>query len=207
MKLPHCRTRGHARLALVLAGFVVGSSHGLHAQSPPSQQAAAETRDTLSAVMLRRVAAAVDGYRIGGTVWVVMSFTLPYPVDTVVADHNVAIRRQSALGDDYHVLGPYSSPANYRLGPQTRMLPFCHDWDSDWCNITYTREETTDLAGMDSIGVVGWEGGTEVPLLTTRSPDAIFLTMAAADKFYFPYLASVYGLAYADSVRKSKLPH
>lgn len=161
--------------------------------------------DTLSAAILKRVGDAVDGYRTGETVWVVVSFTPPHRVDTVVASLEVANRRRATLGRDYHVLGPYRTATDYNAGQPPMFFFFCHDWDSDPCNFEYALETPAwDYGATDSIVVSVYRAGDTWRRQFPRgSVDALFFTLAAADKFYFPYLAQVHGLGFADSVRVS----
>src|SRR5437016_343889 len=96
---------------VVIAGALVSTMHWTLARSsvPDIQPAPQDTTTRISAGLLRRLAAAADGYRTGEPVWVVASTYEPYQVEGVYPTVAEANRRSPSIRGG-KVFGPYVTP-------------------------------------------------------------------------------------------------
>src|SRR5205823_12374090 len=96
--------------AVVIAGALVSTMHWTLARSavPDIQPAPQDTSTRISAGLLRRLAAAADGYRTGEPIWIVASPSEPYSVTGVYTSVDEARRRARSTGVQY--FGPYVTP-------------------------------------------------------------------------------------------------
>ena len=192
-----------------------------------------EAQDPLTASLLKRIGEAVDGYRGGELVWVVVEDEYPHHVwgdlhlteEAANAALVVALERSSA----YNVHGPYRSerdvPAHedaefnldqllIMLGPASREDE-CGPWNPDHVYPTECdpRARVTPLNrvnrtmpfhSMDSVRVQVWWGGNQYQQFSSAAKiDAFFLTVSAMDKFYFPYIARMSGMRRALQMRQA----
>ena len=186
--------------SLVTRGLI-GASLALHvalstafAQAPPS------------AALLKRIAEAVDGVRTGDTVYVVVSQVFPFRIDTIAKSREVATSRARAAGSGYGVHGPFLTTRDANQPP--KLLMICHQWDSSPCDSSFNSSLASQwrMSEVDSVTVYAYRGrDRQGGLIRGRSPDAFFLSLAAWDKLYYPYLVRVYGSGYADRRRAQLL--
>ena len=161
--------------------------------------------DTTSLAMLTRIAAAIDGHRTGELLYVAISRSEPHRVAIVTPSRDTAIARARALAG-YVVRGPFQATMDF--GKRPVFIDFddlCHDDDSgdicfppvaDMPPLLYFEE-------IDSLRVTAFHGPESRARTLRGNTDALFFTVSAADKFFFPYLARIYGTDYATRKRDS----
>ena len=162
----------------------------------PSQ----DTAPSVSAPLLRRLAAAADGYRTGAPVYVVASYVSPYEVVGVFSTRDSALKARG-YGRSRAVFGPYVTPLDFDR--PSAFLPMMHStptiyFDSLPQPVWWERD-------VDSIAITVYHRsrGTWHKVSRGLEVDALFFSLASIDKFALPYYARLYGPAYADSVRRS----
>ena len=152
-----------------------------------------------TAEQLKRLAAAVDGYRLGVPVWVVMRTDSLLTVDSVALSQEDAVGRVRDLGGDpWRWFGPYETEAE-TVRDRPVIYYYCHDWDSDRCGPMRNDEPLLFEVG-DSIRVEITrveQPDTVVLHLPITSVDAVFFNVAAVEKFMVPYWVSIHGAAVA----------
>lgn len=177
----------------------------------------------LTAVQLKRIAEAVDGYRRGGSVFVVMrvSGVPPFDVVGVTGDREEAARLAAARSNDkatYASFGPYASQEDSinRQALDQFAIVICHEPDSDDCSASFDggRLLMTDITGL-TVQMHVERGaprqftcGAHSSGAATGGPhpaDAVFIGLAAIDKFWIPYLERIYGLEVARTKRQELL--
>lgn len=149
-------------------------------------------------VMLKRIAEAVDGNRTGKLVYVVVSAEPTSPVLGVFPDFDSA-QALATKGDvKASVFGPYQSIADKSEG----FISACvHDRN------TSRMQSNRCTPPVERNGVVGIQlvlersGGTRDTIPLSPDADAIFLGMAAIDKFAIPYYVRTIGVADANTMR------
>ncbi len=179
--------------------------------APTSQsQNAVAMDDTarISAGLLRRLAAAADGYRTGEPIWIVASTLEPYSVVGVFSSFEEARRRAMAVrgGRPY---GPYVTPRDE--GRPVMFVPVPHSWptiygfDSTW-NPPALPWLVSDV---DSIVITAYNrsGATWRVSRRGNETDAVFFTLSAHDKFVAPYYAALSGLEEATRMRETILQY
>lgn len=157
--------------------------------------------NSISATLLKRIAEAVDGTRTGEDVYVVASDVFPHDVAGVypVLDAATAAMKKN---DDHRVHGPYTTTRD--TGAAVAFAPFCHDPYSNRC--PFTRPEPAwKLDDIADITVTAtrrdgkkWSASFSP---AKEKVDALLFTLAAADKFYIPYIAKVAGAKHAAQIR------
>jgi hypothetical protein len=187
----------------MLAAIMAAITAGVVWTGPLAAQEPVDT--VLTAVQLRRLAAAVHGHPGSTPVYVVMSLEGVYEVRLVTESAQAAQALVDSLGGlPWKSFGPYVPEA--RVDSENRPVFYflCHDWDSDMCGHGDEIRAMVLVPG-DTIGVQLLRGA--VPVLTfthaATDVDAVFFNMAAIDKFMVPYWARVYGIETADSLREA----
>jgi len=146
----------------------------------------------LSAGMLRRIAEAADGYRTGHNVWFVINETAPYEIVGVFTEPPGAAARGTRVVGPYLTEPDFGNPAMFV--PVPHAPPTRYGFDS----LLYWRlpREPLAMQEIDSIVITAFRRGGEAwrGSRPGRDIDAVFFTLAANDKFVFPYYARVSGL-------------
>jgi len=180
-------------------------------QTPVSQQALDADR-ALTAVQLKRIAEAVDGFRTGTLLYVVMRVIPadpPFDVAAVTSEKAEAqkvAQEKTKGGKVYRAFGPYQSREDQdgRVALDAYGIAVCHEPDSDDCEAKFEKGSLPFLRDITDVAV-------ELTLSNARKPvridcddvaDAIFIGMPAIDKFWIPYLERVYGVDVAQKKRK-----
>ncbi|MEP7383154.1 MAG: hypothetical protein ABI910_15795 [Gemmatimonadota bacterium] len=149
-------------------------------------------------VMLKRIAEAVDGTRTGELVYVVASFEPTSPVLGVFPDAATARAVAETSGVKAAVFGPYQTVVD----KTDAVISACvHDRYSsrmqpDRCSPPVNRR---DIVHMEL--VLQHSGGRRDTLPLSPDADAIFLGMAAIDKFAVPYYLRTIGLGETSELR------
>jgi hypothetical protein len=180
---------------LLGAGALALSMQWTFARSAASrtQLVMRDSTPPLSAGMLRRIAEAADGYRTGRNVWFAVNETAPYEIVRVFEDAPGAAPRGA------RVVGPYLTPADF--GSPALFVPVPHVPPTKYGldSMLYWRlpPEAWKMEDIDSIVITAFRRGGGAPWHVSspgRDIDAVFFTLAANDKFVFPYYARVSGL-------------
>lgn len=154
-----------------------------------------------TALMLRRIAEAVDGDRSGGRVWVVASAQPTTPVLGVFGNPEEAMARARDAGPLAGVFGPYQTEAD----PGAPFSVACIHlktsvMSSDRCVPPAQPIRPRDITGLTLI--ISGPGGIRDSLPLPLGTDAIFLTMPAIDKFVVPYYQRVLGLPLTNDLQQ-----
>jgi hypothetical protein len=185
----------------------VALSTTVFAQGQQTQvQVQVQAQPPASAALLKRLAEAVDGVRTGDTVFVVAAEAFPFRVDTIVKSRAVAVSRARAAGPGYGVFGPYLTTRDANQPP--KLLMICHNWDSSPCDSMFNFGVGPQwfVSEVDSITIFAYRGRERRGgAIRGGSLDAVFLTLAAWDKLYYPYLVRIYGSEFADRRRAQLL--
>ena len=151
------------------------------------------------AVMLRRIAEAVDGDRSGGQVYVVAGFDPTNPIIGVFNDPKTATGAALKAGNGATVFGPYQSDLDTTIA---QTMTCVHIKTS----VMYIRcvppGRTTQFSDIASLTLIfnRTDGGRDsVPL--PQGADAIFVGGPAIDKFVVPYYVGVIGLTQTTDMR------
>ncbi|MGH7538566.1 MAG: hypothetical protein ACREMF_08030 [Gemmatimonadales bacterium] len=174
------------------------------AQTPPDTE-------PLSASLLRRLAAAADGYRTGERVYVVAAFDPPHNVAGVFANPDEAVLVRDSVQRKSHQrygkFGPYRSPKDQGRPIVFLARPRC--WPTIFpCWLARWRPSEGGpvfVKDLDSVSIVAYRHSGP-PWRMTADPmelDAVFFTMSAIDKFVLPYYTALSGPAYAAMLRDS----
>lgn len=196
--------------ALFGAGIVVVAlARGFAAPPAAANRAPASMQmRQASAGLLRRLAAAADGYRTGAPVWIVAKYAFPYDVLGVFPDSTAATR---ALGDSgYAVFGPFVTPQDFGSPAMLTPVPHCDPtiYDPRKCTgvISWARPDSAwAVADIDSLEITFFHrSGRRWRLATRGLPlDAVFFKLGGIDKFAVPYYTELYGPAYTAEWRES----
>ncbi len=169
---------------------------------PPlyAQDSSSDARLVMSAGMLKRLGAAVDGHRTGTRVWVVIDSAAPYTVWGVFEKHDPAIevarRHPGTLA-----LGPYYAPTDDGL-TETFMATTCwKDQYTQWHCPDSLRTTSMDSVLSVTVTVQTRDGRRYV---SNFGPDveAVFFTLSAIDRLLLPYYTTLYGPEYAKRQRQ-----
>lgn len=151
-------------------------------------------------VLLKRLAEAVDGHRSGQRVWVVASWDSLHPVGGVFIDRGLAERLRDSLGRGWDLFGPFEAP-RHEIGDLVGA-GCVHDRLSSLMRekiCVGPQYPRTDVDSMTLVLHLRAGGTARLPL--RRDDDAIFLSMAAIDKFVIPYYAGIIGVGPATDMR------
>jgi hypothetical protein len=158
--------------------------------------------------MLRRIAEAADGYRTGHNVWFVINEAAPYDIVEVYTDPPT---RAAARGT--RVVGPYFTEQDF--GSPAMFVPVRHTpptkYGIDSLGLAWRLPtEPWAMEDIDSIVITAFRRGGGAPWRVSspgRDIDAVFFTLAASDKFAFPYYARVSGLEATERMRDGLLAY
>jgi hypothetical protein len=187
---------------LTLLGLLVppaASQKARPAQEPPRP---------MSASLLRRLAAAADGYRTGAPVWIVASYDRPNPVAGAFPDSLSAARAATELRSrgPYAVFGPYVTPQDFDRPPVLILAPHWPPTIRDNVDSMVRRlpEAPWLVRDIDSLALVVYHR-ERAPLRVAMPypPDALFFTLSAIDKFAVPYYTDLDGTAGVSQWRDS----
>lgn len=167
---------------------------------------AQDTARAPSQTLLRRLAEAVDGHRTGENVWVVARYDSLNKVVGVFPSENQARAAAGRSDRNVGIFGPYRSEITERLSfpmPDPNPEPGCwHNGLSDWIGIC--PESLIRLADVESMTLsIRLRDGTTRTQTLPGTADAIFLSMAAIDKFVIPYYHGVLGVEAAAAMRRN----
>lgn len=183
---------GSLVVALTVSGSMSMTVGARSANAQPPQRPMSQT-------LVRRIAEIIDGHRSGDTIYIVASYNFPHGFYGSFRDPNEArdlARRDLALA--LGVFGPYIT-----LGEPPIFFVGCrHDGFGSAYHATKPICPPEDMRRFrshpDSMSVtVHFSGARPETIRITPGTDALFFTLPAMDKFYFPYYAKVLG---ADSV-------
>ena len=165
---------------------------------------AADSLGSVSAGLLRRLAAAADGYRTGEPVWVVVSLSEPYTVAGVFPNRSNAAR---AVRKGFAVFGPYVTPRDYAR--PSVFVPVKHRAPTIYDSLSFAMwrlpEPPWFTDDIDSVLVTAYHrsGAQWRGVSRGDDVDAVFFTLSAQDKFVFPYYAALSGLDVATRMREN----
>lgn len=154
------------------------------------------------AVMLKRIAEAVDGNRSGGLVYVVASYAPTNPVLGVFGNPKDAEDAARRAGSAAAVFGPYQTD----LETGGRNVAICvHDgylsrMDPTRCPRPQSALLPEDIAGLTLL--ISRTNGSRDTIALPAGSDAIFLGMPAIDKFVLPYYLRTLGLSTVTEMRR-----
>ena len=153
------------------------------------------------AVMLKRIAEAVDGNRSGKQVYVVLSGEALSPPVGVFYDLKEANARASAAGTGAQVFGPYRTA----LDPGVNVAACVHvvgsRMQTDRCVPPAQSVRWEDVRGL-SLVITRHDGKRDsIPL--PPNADAVFLSLSSVDKFVVPYYSRILGLPAVTAMRQA----
>jgi hypothetical protein len=195
MRCPRSGFASHAVIVFASLVFLFAAT------TTAAQQVKSET-------YLMQLAAAVSGYSGGQAVWVVIcGSTDPYEIlgaFTSERDAREALSAAMASGRQCSVEGPFKTGETYAGGVKTYGSG-CKKAPDSSCQSDTSR--ATIMAFNDVIAVsVTYMRRTGPPVVDRFSPrdvEAIFFTMAAADRLLIPYLTRLRGVEYARAQRQN----
>lgn len=164
------------------------------------------SEEPMSAGLLRRLAEAADGYRTGERIWIVARTQEPYQIVGIFTDTVEAAQTKATMqGVDFY--GPFLTQRDFNrrvaLVPVRHRPPTIYSLDSlaSW----RLPPNPLFIDDVDSIVVLAYDGRTVAwhGSAPGRDIDAVFFTLAAQDKFVFPYYTSVSGLDVALRMREN----
>ena len=153
---------------------------------------AQDTTQVMSATLLKRLGEAVDGYRIGDTVYVVASRDFPHRVVGTFPTRTEAAFSSRDAGPRFGVFGPFEGRWDPDLGGG--VLPGCtHDGNSSEWRWGLCPDGPgipwEDIEFMNMI--IQLRNGDRVVFSLPLGTDAVFLTLPAINKFVVPYYTRV----------------
>jgi hypothetical protein len=158
--------------------------------------------------LLKRLGAAVDGYRTGHNVWVVASLQFPHEVAGVFTRAVAADSEVHRRGDQYRRFGPYYAPPDSGLPTVMMVVPCRKNIDSSCTPLDSMPRDSFAIrpTAIDSIQSVTLiiqkkSGRTMRTTVGPNDAEAFFLTMSAVDKYLIPYYTQLYGAEYAADFR------
>ena len=161
-----------------------------------------DTAAALSSQLLKRIAAAVDVQRNGSQVYVLVDRAAGVVRD-VAATRPAALEQARRLGRGIVVLGPYTASNDYGDRFDATVAKCVHDAYSMMearCPPDYRR---SDIATMSL--VVQLKDGTSRRIELPASADALFLSVAAFDRFAIPYYQRLLGDETARELRREAI--
>jgi hypothetical protein len=200
------RTQRAARLAVLVAGLAVavGATSIVPKGAPAPSSPAAERLP--SPMLLKRLAEAVDGYRMGQRVFVVASWTPPNHVIGVYGSKDSA---DAATRDtpDLGVFGPYRAPLEPAMTTPTpqpgggagfRMFIGACEHDgrmSDWnCGDTTHALRSIDISDVLTMTLTVKTRQRTYTQTLHKGTDALFMSLPGVDKFALPYYVHTLGI-------------
>ncbi|HMA39504.1 MAG TPA: hypothetical protein VKP10_05470 [Gemmatimonadales bacterium] len=170
-------------------------------------------QEVLPATLLRRVGSAVEGYRIGRPVWVVVSRQFPHNVAGVYMSNEEAQQALRLAGLTYVEMGPYAAATDSTNdgrstsdGRSTMLYGLvCIKQLDTSCLSDSTHLTTMDSVRSVTISIQTTSGSVISRTLPPERVEAVYFTMSALDKQVITYYTQVYGIRYAASFREEVL--
>ena len=164
-------------------------------------------QEVLPATLLRRVGSAVEGYRIGRPVWVVVSRQFPHNVAGVYMSNEEAQQALRLAGLTYVEMGPYAAATDSTSAASSTMLYglVCIKQLDTSCLSDSTHLTTMDSVRSVTISIQTTSGSVISRTLPPERVEAVYFTMSALDKQVITYYTQVYGIRYAASFREEVL--
>ena len=164
-------------------------------------------QEVLPATLLRRVGSAVEGYRIGRPVWVVVSRQFPHNVAGVYMSNEEAQQALRLAGLTYVEMGPYAAATDSTSAASSTMLYglVCIKQLDTSCLSDSTHVTTMDSVRSVTISIQTTSGSVISRTLLPERVEAVYFTMSALDKQVITYYTQVYGIRYAASFREEVL--
>jgi len=151
------------------------------------------------AVMLKRIAEAVDGDRSGGMVYVVAGYDPVNPIVGVFHDPKSAAAAAYKAGNDAAVFGPYQAARDSTIAETMTCVHLKTSVMNLRCVPPGRTTQFSDIATL-TLMITRTDGGRDsVPL--PQGADAIFLGAPAVDKFVVPYYVRLVGLTATTDMR------
>ncbi len=179
----------------------------------PSKALAQDPAEVLPASLHMRLGLAADGYRTGESVFVVAQQAPPHHVAIVAMTREEADRTLAGLADPeayrtYEVV----TERDFSEKPPSLLvighMPFTWCRPAELvpggpCGSLNTPATSIPMAEIDSMRFqVFHDGPTLTWMFGGTDIDALFLTYAAFERFYGPYIAQVYGTQAAEQIRQ-----
>ena len=161
------------------------------ALQPQSTAQAQDSTRVPTVMMLKRIAEAVHGSRIDGSVFAVTNVD-SMNVTAVMRSRDDAMALINRLGSRYSIHGPFRPDPD---GPIPGILPpdCVHHGLSAWQPRGFCPPEVlSNLSGISL--VLTRRDGTTRTISLPPGTDAVFLSLPAMDKLVFPYYARIIGL-------------
>jgi hypothetical protein len=136
-----------------------------------------------SASLLRRVAEAADGYRNGRPMYFAVELAHPHQIVEVSMDEQTAHRAAGRANR-----GAPGAPTHRVLGPCVTLPDSTESPDEEVVSVSVT--------------VKSRNGNLRTIAIDARENDALVWSLAAADKFIFPYYSLVSGVDTAARIRQ-----
>ena len=151
------------------------------------------------AVMLKRIAEAVDGDRSGGLVYVVAGYDPANPIVGVFRDPKSAAGAAYKAGNGAGVFGPYQAALDSTIAQTMTCVHLKTSVMNLRCVPPGRTTQFSDIATL-TLMITRTDGGRDsVPL--PQGADAIFLGAPALDKFVIPYYVRLVGLTATTDMR------
>jgi hypothetical protein len=151
------------------------------------------------AVMLKRIAEAVDGDRSGGMVYVVAGYDPANPIVGVFHDPKSAAGVAYKAGNGATVFGPYQAALDSTIAQTMTCVHLKTSVMNLRCVPPGRTTQFSDIASL-TLMITRTDGGRDsVPL--PQGADAIFLGAPAVDKFVIPYYVRLVGLTATTDMR------
>jgi hypothetical protein len=147
-----------------------------------------DAQEPLSASLMRRLAAAADGYRTGDSVYVVAAYRFPHNVLGVFDSQRAADVVRDSAGTGYGRFGPFVTAADFEL-PTFVQIKHCRP------SLICERLLAVPERDVDSVAVVVYRRSGEPFRSVSRGleVDAVFFTLQAFDVFAVPHYTMLYG--------------
>jgi hypothetical protein len=171
----------------------------------------------LAATLLIRLGEAADGYRTGEPVFVVAGYDFPHAILGVFTTRRTATDSALRGGPDFGVFGPFVAlrdlPPPREIPDRHHRLPEiiagggCAHMASSALRPAYCPAQLLQLLAFEevvdiTVAMRTRSGGIVSSTYDPREADAVFFTMAALDKFVFPYYAGLLGVEHAAAMRR-----
>ena len=182
------------RGALLSALFALATAAAAAAQST-SLTHPTGPESPVTALLLKRIGEAVDGYRSGGPVWVVAQIRFPNDVAGVFESKDDADALSQRSGARLEVFGPFTTTSDFNgkrlFATQPLMKPLKSAFD-----ILVEAVPLDSVTGVEVV-VRTRDGYSHTHEYDPRTLEALFFTMAAVDKLLIPYHSRILGASYA----------
>jgi len=185
-----------ARLARLVVALVVLSAAS--ATLTLAQEAVPPDHPAIRGSLAMRFGEAADAFRTGQPVWILADTVFPHEIAGVYDDP-----RDAPSVEGHLLSGPYVTPPDFGSDRERTVICF-------HLKRPYSRYVCSGRLGLpalrpveiDSITLtVTTTDGRSFPLTLPRDFDAMFVGVAAFDRFAAPYYSGSYGVDYAKRLR------